>query len=261
MYRMRLLLLAFCVVPMAIAQESLPKADTAKVHPDSFFVAKEKEVWEGLKNKDKAAAARLLADDFVGMYDFGYFSKPEWIKQIDEQYSIDDYTIGQPKLLRPSPTTSLLLYKSTCKGTGEWAEYCSHTQYISDLWVQRDGKWQALFSQNTQAAPPAASASGSGSAESEKAERSGATEQNDKTLVAKIVGLEKSLWEGAAFPGPRARQPAGQGLGNHQARPPFHYRGRGETIRRRTPLELHDGRSSRQGSQPGRRSFDLSSES
>jgi hypothetical protein len=40
--------------------------------PDSSFIAKDKEDWEALKHKDKAAATRLLADDFVGMYDFGF---------------------------------------------------------------------------------------------------------------------------------------------------------------------------------------------
>jgi hypothetical protein len=118
---------------------------------DSYFVEKENEVWEALKHKDKAAAERLLADDFVGMYDVGFFNKSEWVKQIDDQYSVDAYTIENPKVLRPGPTTALLLYTSTCKGTGDWADYCSHTSRISDLWVERNGQWQALFSQDTRA--------------------------------------------------------------------------------------------------------------
>jgi predicted ester cyclase len=128
-----------------------PAAST-RLPLDLFFIAKEKQVWEALKNKDKAAVTRLIADDFVGMYDFGFFTKPEWIKQIDGQYTVDDYTIGDPRVLHPSSTTALLLYKSTCKGTGEWAEFCSHTQRISDLWVERNGQWMDLFSQDTQAA-------------------------------------------------------------------------------------------------------------
>jgi hypothetical protein len=119
--------------------------------PDSFFIAMEKSAWEALKKKDKSAATRLLADDFVGMYDFGFFTKSEWIKQIDEQYTVDDYTIENARLLRPSANTALLLYTSNCKATGTWAEYCSHTSRISDLFVERDGEWLALFSQDTHA--------------------------------------------------------------------------------------------------------------
>ena len=135
-------------------QETDREADTA--HGDSagdlaFFVAIEKEDWEALKHKDKVAASRLLADDFTGLYDTGFSTKSEWIKQMDDQYTIDDYTIEDAKLLRPSPSTALLLYNSRCKGSGAWAEYCSHVQRISDLMVQRDGRWFDLFSQDTEA--------------------------------------------------------------------------------------------------------------
>jgi uncharacterized protein DUF4440 len=132
-------------------KESLPTTVSSKPPADQFFIEKEKEVWEALKHKDKAAATRLLADDFVGMYDFGFFNKSEWVKQIDEQYTVDDYTIMNPKVLHPTSTTALLLYKATCKGTGEWSAFCSQAQYISDLFVERDGHWVALFSQDTTA--------------------------------------------------------------------------------------------------------------
>jgi len=72
---------------------AIPEARATEFPPDSFFIAMEKEDCEALKHKDKAAATRLLADDFVGMYDFGFFTKSEWIKQLDDQYTVDDYTI------------------------------------------------------------------------------------------------------------------------------------------------------------------------
>ena len=129
----------------------IPETNAAEFPPDSFFIAKEKEDWEALKHKDKAAATRLLADDFVGMYDFGFFNKSEWVKQMDDQYTLDDYTIEGPKVLHPSPTTALLLYTSTCKGTGTWAEDCFHPSRVSDLLVERNGQWLSLFSQDTAA--------------------------------------------------------------------------------------------------------------
>ena|ERR1700730_17788267 len=135
----------------ANASTRLPAAAPSKHPANPFFIEKEKEVWEALKHKDKAAATRLLADDFVGMYDFGFSTKSEWIKQIDEQYTVDAYTIENPKVLRPSPSTALLLYASTCKGTGAWGDYCSHTTRIADLWVERSGQWFDLFSQDTTA--------------------------------------------------------------------------------------------------------------
>ena len=135
-------------------QETDKAADSAPTDPAgelAFFVTKEREDWEALKHKDKLAAARLLADDFTGLYNTGFSTKAEWIKQMDKQYTIDDYTIEDAKLLRPSPTTALLLYNSRCKGSGAWVEYCSHISRISDLMVQRDGEWRDLFSQDTRA--------------------------------------------------------------------------------------------------------------
>ncbi len=130
---------------------AIPEANATEFPPDSFFIAKEKEDWEAIKNRDKAAATRLLADDFVGLYDFGFFNKSEWVKQLDDHYTVDDYTIENAKVLHPSATTALLLYTSNCKGTGAWADFCSHTSRISDLFVERNGQWLGLFSQDTQA--------------------------------------------------------------------------------------------------------------
>jgi hypothetical protein len=112
-----------------ISSENTPSSDanSGKVPPDSFFIAKEEEDWEALKHKDKATATRLLADDFVGMYDFGFFNKSEWVKQMDEQYAIDGYSIESARVLHPSANTALLLYNSNCKGTGTWTEACFHT--------------------------------------------------------------------------------------------------------------------------------------
>jgi len=134
-----------------VANTAIPEANATEFPPDSFFIAKEKEDWEAIKNRDKAAATRLLADDFVGMYDFGFFNKSEWVKQLDDHYTVDDYTIENAKVLHPSATTALLLYTSNCKGTGAWADFCSHTSRISDLFVERNGQWLGLFSQDTQA--------------------------------------------------------------------------------------------------------------
>jgi len=189
--------LSFCIflacLPLHAQQadrsesESLPATVSSKPPADQFFIKKEKEVWEALKHKDKAAATRLLADDFVGMYDFGFFNKSEWVKQIDEKYSVDAYTIMNPKVLRPSPTTALLLYTSTCKGTGSWADYCSHTSRISDLWVERNGEWFDLFSQDTTATSSEQETSLSAQALAKEREIQEAQKQGDWAKFADLL--------------------------------------------------------------------------
>ena len=118
----------------------------------SFFIEKEKEVWEAIKNKDKSADSRLLADDFVGLYDTGFATKSDHVNQMDDEYSIEKYNLQDAKVLRLSPTMALLLYKATCKGSGAWEQFCSRPGYVSSLWVEREGHWLNLFSQDTRAA-------------------------------------------------------------------------------------------------------------
>lgn len=132
--------------PHAIAAASAPAPES-----DGFFIAREKEVWEALKKKDKAADSDLLADDFVGLYDTGFGTKSEHVNQMDDHYAIDSYTIQDARVLRLTPETTLLLYKSTCTGSGDWKQYCSKPAYVSSLWVQRGAHWFDLFSQDTPA--------------------------------------------------------------------------------------------------------------
>lgn len=134
------------------AQQPSQTSDRHRSETDSFFVAKETEVWEALKHKDKAADSRLLADDFVGLYDTGFATKSDHVMQMDDKYSIETYNLQDAKVLRLSPQMALLLYKVTCAGSGEWEQYCSRTEYVSSLWVERGGNWQNLFSQDTAAA-------------------------------------------------------------------------------------------------------------
>src|SRR5215469_6005108 len=120
--------------------------------PDSFFIEKEKEVWEALKEKDKAADSRLLGDDFVGLYEIGYAAKPDHVNQMDDKYSIESYNLQDARVLRLSPTMVLLLYKATCNGSGAWEQNCSRRDYVSSLWAERNRHWVKLFSQDTRAA-------------------------------------------------------------------------------------------------------------
>lgn len=136
--------------PESVCAENTGVTAPAISEADAFFIAREREVWEALKKKDKAADSRLLADDFVGLYDTGFSAKSEHVMQMDDRYTLEDYAIHDARVLHLSPTMSLLLYKSTCKATGDWAQYCSRPVYVSSLWAKRAGQWLNVFSQDTQ---------------------------------------------------------------------------------------------------------------
>src|SRR5215470_6153413 len=144
-------LIAGFVAGSALRVFQNPTDHGGMTEPDAFFIAKEKEVWEALKSKNKAADSQLLAEDFLGLYDTGFATRSDHVKQMDDSYAIDTYTIQDSRVVRLDPKMALLLYKSTCKGSGDWETYCSRPVYVSSLWVHRDGRWLALFSQDTPA--------------------------------------------------------------------------------------------------------------
>lgn len=115
------------------------------------LVAREREVWEALRTKDKSVDASLLTSDFVGLYDTGFITKDDHVKQLQEDYTLRRYTLEDIRLMRLSSTSALLMYKATCEATGSWASVCSKPMYISSLWVKRRGRWLNTFSQDTPA--------------------------------------------------------------------------------------------------------------
>jgi hypothetical protein len=116
-----------------------------------LLLGQEKQVWEAIKHKDKAADSKLLADDFVGLYETGFGSKAEHVGQMSASFELLSYDIDQVRWMQISPDAVLLLYRARCQATGVWASACVKPQYISSLWVKRGTKWLNLFSQDTTA--------------------------------------------------------------------------------------------------------------
>ena len=65
----------------------------------NFFVELEREVWEALKNGDSKADARLLSDDFLGVYETAFSAKEEHVSKLLNGPIISEYQIKNPRLL------------------------------------------------------------------------------------------------------------------------------------------------------------------
>ena len=129
----------------------LPQARDATLPPNSFFEAKEKQIWDAIVQKDKDAAAQLLAKDFIGVYQDGFATKQNSLRDLDRSYTLSNYQWQDFRVIPLASKNVLLLYKATCKGSGEWMGFCSHSEYVSSLWEERNGKWMNVFSQDTPA--------------------------------------------------------------------------------------------------------------
>lgn len=116
---------------------------------EQTIIAREREVWQALQDGDGAADARLLADDFIGLYETGFATKAEHVKWVGEG-RVASYTMEEIRLVRLHSEAVLLLYKADFEGCQKGEDY-RKTQYISSLWVWRANQWLNVFSQDTNA--------------------------------------------------------------------------------------------------------------
>ena len=111
----------------------------------SFFVSLERQVWEARRRGDGDADARLLADDFLGVYESGFGSKAEHVAQVSNGPVVSHFEIEAPRLMRLSPDLALLAYRARWRDAAQRPR-CA---YISSLWVHGAEGWRNVFSQDT----------------------------------------------------------------------------------------------------------------
>ena len=129
---------------------------------EADITAKEKAVWDTLKKKDLDAFGNMLTTDYVEVGDDGVFDKPGILANLKD-LNLTDATFSDWKMLPINNDAAILTYKANLKGTFKGEEIPPGPYYSAAVWVNRDGKWQAVFYQQTLVKtspppPPAASA-------------------------------------------------------------------------------------------------------
>lgn len=112
-------------------------------------LAKERQELDTLKSGDYDQFASLLADDAMFVDAHGPATK-EVVVSNTKEFRLQDYTIENPKFVRVSKDSLMLIYKITESGISHGHSF-SATVYASALWAKRNGKWLCLFSQETAA--------------------------------------------------------------------------------------------------------------
>src|SRR5579859_209316 len=100
------------------------------------FVALESQVWEAMRKGDAEAEARLLSDDFVGVYSFGIAGKENHAAALANGPIVVSYEIQGARLIVLTDDHVMLCYRAVFVGVGESA--AATTNYISSLWSKRD---------------------------------------------------------------------------------------------------------------------------
>jgi len=131
------------------AASSQPSAVAEQAQLKELLESKVRAEWDAFKNKDKKAYGDLLAEDFVAVETDGEGARNK-IHSMNEVDSspLRNYTLHNFRLITAGPTAAVVTYELTMEFPPQ-----STTRFLrvwaSELWLNREGHWQARYYQET----------------------------------------------------------------------------------------------------------------
>lgn len=120
---------------------------------EAMLMAKEKELWEGWKNKNPAPFEKLIPADGLLVGEQGVETKAELLKDIaSNPCEVKSYSFDNIRLTMINKDAALVTYKAaqayTCMG------HAGPTPvFASSVYVKRKGQWLNILHQETAATP------------------------------------------------------------------------------------------------------------
>lgn len=109
------------------------------------IVSLEKRLWEASKNFDKATYSGLLASDYYEVTDLGISGRAEALDSLEGP--IADYDLEDFKVTKLADNAALVTYRASVRAGGR--NQPALNVFDTELWVNKDGKWQTTFFQET----------------------------------------------------------------------------------------------------------------
>ena len=148
--RSRVLAMAFLVLGCAAPAfaQAASKAATEKA-----LIANENKVSEAVAKHDLKTFNDLVAADGSSADMNGFMKVADFTKTFD-QVKISAWHLMDTKVMWIDDKSAIVTYTWMGKGT-YMTQPLPETVYASTVWTERNGKWVAVFHQETGAAPPA----------------------------------------------------------------------------------------------------------
>jgi hypothetical protein len=185
-----------CAPPSTNRQASNTSTNSSSDSPvvtgisEADAIAKEKATWEALKTKNYDAFADMLASDFAEVGSDGVYDKSRivtYLKDLD----FTDVSFANWKLIPIDNDAALLIYDVNIKGKFKGEEIPPGPYRAASAWVDRDGKWLAIYYQETRAekSPPPSSSPGAVTSASP------ATGMANVAVPEDPIEREKMVWD------------------------------------------------------------------
>ncbi len=168
-----------------------PETKAAVPLTEAEATAKEKELWATLSKQDINAFTSTLAEDQIYVTGDGVHDKASSIKGVTG-FVPTDVRLTDFKLITINNNAVLSTYKATIKGTMNGEAFPESSAYASTIWVNRDGKWLAVYHQDadvlTPPPPPPAKAA-------PKVAASPAAASTPVATTSDVEANEKAVWD------------------------------------------------------------------
>lgn len=154
--------------------------------------AKEKAIWETIKQKDYAAFAAMLAEDQLEVTTDGVHDKAGSVAGVKE-FEPSEVNFSDWKFLPIDKDGFVVAYTAAIKGKYQGKDFPPESMHCSSAWVRRNGKWLAAYHQEcplkTAARPPGAASS------PKPASSPAATAAGPVANGADPIANEKAVWD------------------------------------------------------------------
>jgi hypothetical protein len=125
----------------------------SKAATEKALIANENKVSEAVQKHDLKTFNDLVAADGISADDHGFMKVADFVKTMD-QVKIGSWHLMDEKVMWVDDKTAVVMY--TWMGNGTYMNQPVPTStYASTVWTEKNGKWVAVFHQETAVAPPA----------------------------------------------------------------------------------------------------------
>jgi hypothetical protein len=121
----------------------------AESYEIEHFIKLERAVWQALKDGDATADARLLSDDFRGVYRTGMAAKSDHLAQLQRGPSVAWYELSNPEMMVLGEGLVALSYFAHWARAPLQSATEPESMVITSIWRLQQGAWKNVFSQDT----------------------------------------------------------------------------------------------------------------
>ena len=128
-------------------------ATPVAIMTEADAVAKEKAIWDTIKNKEYEAFANMLAEDQLEVSGEAVWDKAAALASIRD-FEPTDVSFSEWKFLSIDKDAFVVNYTVNVKGKYRGKEFPAESSRASSAWVNRNGKWLAIYHQECPVKPP-----------------------------------------------------------------------------------------------------------